>query len=314
MAASKTKAKLSETKPKVKKVLPVLERDWLTLGPALNKLVVEYKKPAYVASDPIQFPYRYIDTDTKTVELVAFIAAMFSYGRREQVIASLNKIFARMGKSPVSYLEGFDPKREKKHFQDFVHRFNTGDDVLFLLSRLQAVYDQHGSLEGIFATALEDSAKLSAPGTLEPAHPYMGSELFKAALGSTLDTLLGSNIPERYGIRFLFAHPARGGACKRFNMFLRWVVREDKEPSGRVDFGLWKKALLPRDLRIPLDAHVMNMNRQLGFSSRKDNSWKTVEEITDVFRLLSPHDPIQYDYALFGFSLEKRAISEILVS
>jgi uncharacterized protein (TIGR02757 family) len=210
----------------------------------------------------------------------------------------------------MSYLEGFDPKQEKKHFQDFVHRFNTGDDVLFLLSRLQAVYAQHGSLETLFANALGNSLPASPVST--QMAPFMSAELFKAALGSSLDTLLGSDIPDRYGIRFLFAHPARGGACKRFNMFLRWMVREDKEPSGRVDFGLWKKTLAPKDLRIPLDAHVMNMNRQLGFSSRKDTSWKTVEEITDVFRLLSPHDPIQYDYALFGFSLEKRAISEIL--
>ena len=285
------------------------DRDWLALGPALNKLVAEYKQPAYVASDPIQFPYRYINTEPETVELVAFIAAMFSYGRREQVIASLNKIFTRMGKSPLSYLEGFDPKQEKKHFQDFVHRFNTGEDVLFLLSRLQTVYAQYGSLENVFANALVTPLQ-----TRGQADPFMSAELFKAALGSSLDTLLGSDIPDRYGIRFLFAHPARGGACKRFNMFLRWMVREDKEPSGRVDFGLWKKTLTPKDLRIPLDAHVMNMNRQLGFSSRKDTSWKTVEEITDVFRLLSPHDPIQYDYALFGFSLEKRAISGILNS
>jgi uncharacterized protein (TIGR02757 family) len=299
------RSKAKSTIPDKKSDLP---KDWLLLKPALERLVQEYKTPAYIKLDPIQFPYRYLDTDAQTVELVAFIAAMFSYGRREQVIVSLNKIFSRMGKAPLSYLEGFNLKQEKKHFESFVHRFNTGDDVLFLLSRLQSVYDRHGSLEALFTSFLP----LQESQNLLGSASYLHADHFRSAIGKTIDTLLGPEMPERYGLRFLFAHPNRGGACKRFNMFLRWMVREDIEPSGRVDLGLWNKALHPRDLRIPLDAHVMNMNKQLQLTTRKDNSWKTAEEITDIFRLLCPEDPIRYDYALFGFSLDKRAITEIL--
>ena len=95
-------------------------------------------------------------------------------------------------------------------------------------------------------------------------------------------------------------------------MYLRWMVRHDVEESGRVDFGLWQKALHPRDLRVPLDTHVLKMNRSLELTPRNDGSWKTAEAITAVFRQLCREDPIKYDYALFGFSLDKRPIETIL--
>jgi uncharacterized protein (TIGR02757 family) len=301
--------------PSRQEAVPV---DWAVLRPALDALVQQYKTPAYIDNDPIQLPYRYLD-DPKAVELIAFITALFSYGRREWIITSLNPIFRRMGPNPIDFLEAFDPKRDARHFRDFVHRFNTGADLLFLLERLQWAYDRFGSLEALFAHSLSlaketelTSGKEESILLASQAGEFLDTERFKLAIGGTIDQLLGPEPPERYGLRFMLAHPARGGACKRFNMFLRWMVRQDEEPSGRVDFGLWRTALSPRDLRMPLDAHVMNMNRQLRFSPRKDGSWKTAEEITAVLRHLCPEDPVKYDYALFGFSLDKRALSEIV--
>jgi uncharacterized protein (TIGR02757 family) len=269
--------------------------EWLKLLPSFDALVQQYKNPTYIENDPIRLPYRYAD-DPKACELVAFITALFSYGRRDLIIATLEQLFRIMGKKPMRFLENYDPKRDAKLFEHFVYRFNKGPDVVFLLERLQWAYTEYGSLENLFLEALTVDASLT----------------LKTGIAGFIDRLLGTKTPDSYGLKFLFAHPNKGGACKRFNMFLRWMVRQDNDPAGRVDFGLWTKALQPRDLLVPLDTHILKMNRNLQLTARTDGSWRTAEAITDVFRVLCPADPVKYDYALFGFSLDKRAPEEIL--
>lgn len=277
----------------VKSRKPKRRIDWLKLAPRFDALVSQYKVPGYIENDPIRIPHRFVQ-DARTCELVAFITALFSYGRREAIIETVSNLIRIMDNDPVVFVENFQAQRDARLFQHFVYRFNKAPDVVFLLQRLQWVYREFGSLEDLF------EACLKAPGDV------------KSGIAGFTDALLGENPPDTYGLKFLFAHPQKGGACKRFNMFLRWMVREDRDPGGRVDFGLWKRALRPADLLVPLDTHVLKMNGHLGFSSRKDNSWQTAEEITRVFRLLCPEDPVKYDYALFGFSLDKRPPAEIL--
>jgi uncharacterized protein (TIGR02757 family) len=278
------------------------EEEWLKLLPYLDALVTQYKTPAYIGNDPIQIPYQYV-TNPKACELVAFITSLFSYGKRELIIATMTHLFQLVDQDPLNFLENFNPKKDAKLFQHFVYRFNKGADVVYLWQRLQWAYREFGSLENLFVHNLTDLAKQQdAP------------SLLKAGIAHFTDQLLGFEPPRTYGLKFLFAHPAKGGACKRFNMFLRWMVRQDIEPSGKVDFGLWKKALKPSDLLVPLDTHILNMNRKLGLSERTNGSWQTAEEITDIFRLLCPVDPVKYDYALFGFSLDKRPTNEILAA
>jgi uncharacterized protein (TIGR02757 family) len=270
---------------------------WLELAPVMDALVAQYKTPAYILNDPIQIPHRFAE-DPKACELVAFITALFSYGRRDLIIETVTNLFRITDDDPVGFLESFNPKRDAKLFKHFVYRFNKSADVAYLWERLQWAYREFGSLEGLFAhsVSLNNSEQ---------------SKL-KAGIAGFTDRLLGEKPPQTYGLKFLFAHPDKGGACKRFNMFLRWMVRQDVDPAGRVDFGLWKNSLKPADLLVPLDTHILKMNRQLNLSARNDNSWRTAEEITDVFRSLCPEDPIKYDYALFGFSLDRRAPGEIL--
>lgn len=268
-------------------------RDWLHLAPALDALVKQYKVPGYILNDPIQIPHRFAD-DPKACELTAFITALFSYGRRDLIIETVTNLFRLTNNDPVGFLENFDARRDAKLFKHFVYRFNKGPDVAYLWHRLQWAYREFGSLENMFGAAMRK------PGDL------------KSGIANFIDMLLGENPPNSYGLKFLFAHPEKGGACKRFNMFLRWMVRQDVHPDSRVDFGLWKHALTPAELLIPLDTHILKMNSHLGLSPRKDNSWQTAEEITQVFRRLCPSDPVKYDYALFGFSIDKRAPSEIL--
>lgn len=274
--------------------------DWQAMAPALDALVTQYKVPSYIDSDPIQIPYRYVD-NPKACELVAFITALFSYGRRDFIIETINGLFQITENDPIGFLENFNRQRDTKLFQHFIYRFNKGPDVAFLWERLQWVYATYGSLEALFEEAVELELKADPSATR-----------LKAGITGVTDALLNHQEPHSYGLKFLFAHPGKGGACKRFNMFLRWMVRQDEEPGGKVDFGFWKSALQPADLLIPLDTHVMKMNRKLGLSPRQDGSWRTAEEITDVFRQLCPHDPVKYDYALFGFSLDKRAPEELL--
>ena len=279
-------------KPAVKPVTLKLKKaeDIARLGAFLDALVAEYKVPAYVQNDPIQLPYRYLD-DPRSCELVAFITAMFSYGRRDLIIETMSRLFQIMGPDPAAFIENFDAKRDAKLFKHFVYRFNKGPDVVFLLERMQWVLNTHGSLEALW---------------LAGCYP----DLRNGIAGFT-NALLGEQPLPSYGIKFLFAHPDRGGACKRFNMFLRWMVRQD-EPSSKVDLGLWKDALSPSQLLVPLDTHVLKMNRNLGITGRGEGSWVTAEAVTNFFCLFSAEDPVQYDYALFGFSLDKRSAEEFV--
>ncbi len=272
-------------------------KDWRALGPMLDALVAQYKVPAYIQSDPIQIPHRFID-DPQACELSAFITALFSYGRRDLIIDTINGLFRITENDPVGFLQAYNPKRDAKLFKHFVYRFNKGRDVAYLWERLQWAYAEFGSLEQLFVLCA-DSRQTGQPD-------------LKQGIAGFTDRLLGDNPPQTYGLKFLFAHPDRGGACKRFNMFLRWMVRQDVEPSGRVDFGLWSQSIKPADLMVPLDTHVLKMNRHLGLSPRNDGSWQTAREITDVFSQLCPEDPVKYDYALFGFSLDRRPAQEIL--
>ncbi|MEB3288198.1 MAG: TIGR02757 family protein [Vampirovibrionales bacterium] len=273
----------------------------LTAQKALfDDLVLRYKTPDYIPTDPISHPHRFIN-DSPNCELVAFITALFSYGRRDIIIPTVGKLLALMGDNPHGFLQSFDAKKDAKLFAHFIYRFNKPADVVFLLKRLKWAYAEFETLENLFS----QSARL------QKAH------LLQDKIAAFLDTLSGvgsqDDLPG-YGLKFLFAHPANGGACKRFNMFLRWVVRHDSHPeldllhssklaSPNIDLGLWKKALTPGELLIPLDTHVGKMNQHFGFSKRQDNSWRTAEEITAVFRRFCPEDPVRYDYALMGYSL-----------
>ncbi len=289
-APRKPKAARPKTMPL--KLKRLQETDMDKLAAFLNALVAQYKVPGYIQNDPIQIPWRYDHPADR--ELVAFITAMFSYGRRDVIIETISRLVKILGPRPVEFVGNFEARRDARLFKHFVYRFNKGPDVVFLLERLRWALETHGSLEALMRASF-------APET----RPDL-----RAATANFLNALLGETPLDSYGVKFLFAHPDRGGACKRFNMFLRWVVREDADPAGRVDFGLWKNSLRPADLLIPLDTHVLKMNQALGLTERTDGSWQTAQEVTAFFRRFAPDDPVRYDYALFGFSLDRRLVDE----
>jgi uncharacterized protein (TIGR02757 family) len=219
--------------------------------------------------------------------MAAFFTAMLSYGQRGLIIQTVSNLITQMDNDPRGFIENFRSKTDHKRFRPFVYRFNRGNDIAFLCQRLQWTYGEYGSLEALFASTASQG------------------ESFQERLCAFMDTLIGNAPLATNGLRFMFAHPARGGACKRLHMFLRWVVRQDPEPASQVDLGLWKSALKPSDLMIPVDTHVSKISRQLGLTRRNTDDWKTAEEITERLRAFSPEDPIQYDFALMGYGLEQ---------
>ncbi len=259
----------------------------------LDTLVSRYKTAAYIPTDPISLPHRYLQ-DPKTCELVAFFTALFSYGRRDLIIQAVNDLLARMDHDPRAFVAAYSPKADRKVFDGFVYRFNKSADVDFLVQRLQWAYREYDSLEELYLAGKTQD--------------------FKTSMAVFIDTLVGNTPLKTYGQKFLFAHPRQGGACKRLNMFLRWVVRQDAPDEDRVDLGLWKRALRPADLMLPLDTHVSKMNRVFGFSARQTASWEMAAEMTAALRAFCPEDPIKYDYALMGYSLEGGSTLEIPAS
>jgi uncharacterized protein (TIGR02757 family) len=165
-------------------------------------------------------------------------------------------------------------------------RFNKAPDLIFLIHCLQAAYRCYGSLEAMFSVHRKKD--------------------LKASISAFIHALMAGHEPATYGQKFMLAHPQGGGPCKRINMFLRWVVRQDKDlPENRVDLGLWKTALSPAELMIPLDTHIHQMGRKFRFSLRQTASWEMAEDITNHLRRFCPEDPVKYDFALMGFSLDR---------
>jgi uncharacterized protein (TIGR02757 family) len=232
------------------------------------------------AADPIQIVRRYDRLEDR--ELVAFIAAALAFGRVASVLASIEAVCRVLGPSPATFLRGFDPARDAAPLRGLVHRWTRGDDFVALLWMLRALIDAHGSLERCFALGHDAGAPDVGPAI----------EAFVArARGIDCRPAYGRR-PRHPGVLYFWARPSTGAACKRLNLFLRWMVRRDA-----IDPGGWT-AVPPRQLIVPLDTHTIRTGRCLGLTRRTTPGWKMAVEITDALRQLDPDDPVRYDFAL----------------
>jgi uncharacterized protein (TIGR02757 family) len=235
--------------------------------------------PQFLRDDPLQFPHRFAANPAEA-ELVAFMAALLSYGQRAVILPTLETLFCqRMWGQPLAFITEHTPNQARQAFADFRYRFNGPTDLIFLCQRLQQLYQEFGSLEAAFIGASPPNSPL------------------KARLSAFMDLFLPDTLPKQGGLKFLLAHPRHGGACKRLHMFLRWVVRKDA-----LDLGLWAHALTPAQLIIPLDTHVAQAARHLKLTRRTANDWQTAEEITRKLARLCPMDPVRYDRVLFLYN------------
>lgn len=233
---------------------------------------------AFVADDPLQVPRSF--SRREDAEVIGFLTATIAWGQRRTIIRNAWRLVELLDGAPHDFTMHASPS-ELERTGAFVHRTFNGTDLRCFVLALRTLYGRHGSLEAAFlpadpGAALPPMAELI--GTFRrrfflPAHPAR---------------------TEKH-----VADPLRGSNAKRINMFLRWMVRP---ADTGVDLGLWKR-IPPSALHVPLDVHTGRVARQLGLLRRKQDDWKSVEELTAALRLLDPADPVKYDIALFGLGV-----------
>lgn len=248
----------------------------------MDRMVERYNVPDFVENDPISVPASF--TDPRDQEIAGFFTAVMAWGLRKTIIRKARELMDRMDRAPYDFITQ-SRDEDLKVLMDFKHRTFQPTDVLYFVEFLRYHYEHFDSLEDAFTLKWNDSDPDALEHGLVGFHDYMFS----------LDYA-----PHR--TRKHVATPVRRSTCKRLNMMMRWFVRNDDKG---VDLGIWK-AIKPRHLYIPVDVHVDRIGRQLGIISRKQTDWKTVKEITEFCRNLDPEDPGKYDFALFGYGLEKK--------
>lgn len=253
------------------------------LAPALDRLYETFNRPAS-AVDPIQIVRRFSARDD--LEVVGFCAAALAFGRVASVMQSIERLLAVMGPSPSAYVRRFDPRQGRDALSGFVHRWMTGLDLVALLWVLRQMFDQSGSIEGFFV----EGRDAGQPGMMHDLEQFSARAL--AVDVSGVYGRRGATGLKAPGVAYFFPRPSRGSACKRLNLFLRWMVRRDA-----LDFGVWTR-VQPADLVVPLDTHVVRVGRCLGLTHYTSPGWAMAEDITAALRRLDPADPIRYDFAL----------------
>jgi uncharacterized protein (TIGR02757 family) len=245
------------------------------LKSGLDSLYRRYNRRAFVHPDPLEFLYRYECPADQ--EIVGLVAACLAYGRVAQILASVARVLDGMcaaGGSPRAFLEGVEEPELRRVFRGFTHRFTTGAEMAALLTGVKRAIAEHGSLESLFADGMEGKDKTVLPGLAR----FVDRMRVFAGGGAACPSLLSS--------------PADGSACKRLNLFLRWMARRDA-----VDPGPWRK-VPPSMLVVPLDTHLFRIAGKLGLTARRQADLKTAMEITRGFARFRPGDPVRYDFCL----------------
>jgi uncharacterized protein (TIGR02757 family) len=250
-----------------------------SLAPSLEALYHDYNR-VDSASDPIQKVRPFSAAADR--EIAGFCAGALAFGRVASVLNSIDTLFSLMGASPSAFVRRFDPQSAPPGMRAMVHRWIRGDDVVALLWILRQMLEQSGSIEGFFLEGYRDE------------HEDIG-----AALDSFSTRALALDIsrayrrvPSRPGVCYFFPRPSAGSACKRLNLFLRWMVRADE-----VDLGVWTR-VPPGKLIVPLDTHVIRLGHCLRLTRYGSPGWKMAADITASLRRLDPDDPVRFDFSL----------------
>lgn len=244
----------------------------------LDSQVVRFNKPAFIETDPISIPHEFNKKQDR--EIAGLWTAILSWGQRKTIINKARELMSLMDWSPHEFITQHQ-ESDRKAFLGFKHRTFQAPDTLHFLQFLQTYYLKNESLETAFSRP-ENKIKHS----IEP-----GLNNFREIFFEDPNHLprTKKHIPS----------PIKGSACKRINMFLRWMVRKD---TCGVDFGIWQD-VSPAHLMIPLDVHVFNVAKTLKLLKTKQANWKAVLELTAKLRKFDADDPVKYDYALFNLGI-----------
>jgi uncharacterized protein (TIGR02757 family) len=236
-----------------------------------------YNQPAFIAGDPVSIPHLF--TDRRDIEIAGLFAALFAWGNRTTIIGKARELMQAMEWQPHAFCRAYDADSIGR-LANFRHRTFNFDDCCLFIDVLHRHYQQHDTLETAFFPRKGMSVE---EGLNHFRHYFFSTEHLKRS--------------EKH-----VASPAQGSACKRLNMYLRWMVRRDKRG---VDFGIWKR-VSPAQLIMPLDLHVARVARSLQLITRKQNDWQTARELTERLKEFDVRDPVRYDFALFGIGVMEK--------
>ncbi|MBN1980376.1 MAG: TIGR02757 family protein [Chitinivibrionales bacterium] len=242
----------------------------------IREAYARYHKPQYLPLDPLycvrNFP------DLKSRECIGLIVAFLSYGKIEQIIATIMAMFNRINNDGTRFIQTTTLKQKRKILQGLRHRFNDGADIALLCEVIRLVLIEYGSIESLFYSHLHQSDDIgNAIDGFMTQMRHFGSKL----------------AGYRRSFRFLLPSPADGSACKRMAMYLRWMVR----PDDGIDLGIWKRVGTQR-LIVPVDTHIARISRHLKLTNRTTADWVMAQQITEQLRQIEPDDPVRFDFSL----------------
>jgi len=244
-----------------------------TLKKFLEENYRKYNVAGFIENDPISIPHQF--TIKQDVEIAGFFAAILAWGQRKTIIKKCLELLEYMGNEPYSFVLNHS-ENDLLPLERFKHRTFQPTDALYFIAFLKKHYQQHESLEAAF----------------------QGVGMKERLINFQNNFFRYDFAPAR--TKKHIASPASNSACKRLNMFLRWMVRKDDQG---VDFGIWKQ-INPSELICPYDVHVERVAKKLGLVKRKQTDWKAAEELTNNLRSFDPRDPVKYDFALFGLGVD----------
>jgi len=236
-----------------------------------------------ISPDPLEFLHMY--DNANDIEAAGIISSVFAYGNVTQINNTLEKIHKIMHYKPYEFIIKFDYLKKKHLFDNLKHRFYTGDDIARFFCGLNKIYKNYGSLKYFFLLYF-----------------FEKEENLKTSISCFSKNMLGicsGNDDTSLGMKFMFPDPEKGSACKRMNLFLRWMVRKDE-----LDFGLWSEIPASK-LVIPVDTHVARICKELKLTRSNTVSWKMAEEITDNLSKFDSRDPVKYDFAICHLGMRK---------
>lgn len=246
----------------------------------LNEKHDIYNNPSFIELDPISVPHRYSSKEDR--EIAGFFAAVIAWGQRKTVLQNANRLMEWMDEDPHQFILHHGAA-DLKPFSRFVHRTFNGEDCLYFMRSLKNIYTHHGGLSGVFQQAVKKKDEHVGAGLI-----HFRRVFFELPHASRTEKHISS--------------PESNSACKRMNMYLRWMVRSDKRG---VDFGIWK-GIRPSQLICPLDVHSGRVARRIGILQRSQDDWKAALELTSKLKEYDARDPVRFDFSLFGLGVQEK--------
>lgn len=250
----------------------------------LESKVEKFNSPQFIENDPISIPHLF--SKKEDIEIMGLWASILAWGQRKTIISKCKELVEYMGGTPHDFVLNCQDG-DLVPFLKFKHRTFNDLDALYFLHFFKHFYQRHESLEESFLVEGIDRHV-----NVEKAIAHFAQVFFSLP-----------DVPHR--TRKHVSSPLNKSACKRINMFLRWMVRKD---GKGVDFGIWDK-ISPSQLVCPCDVHVDRIARRYGLINRPNTDWETAVELTENLKVFDPNDPVKYDFALFGIGVEEKPLT-----